>query len=356
MSTRECPICKGKGSIPKNMLSKRSTNFLVDLFETRELEPFLTWGELKWRAEPDRTVAQAVHRELEIAMKALEANFQDKLTSRDESHEKWLQGFLEKLDLKEEAKKQMVNQMKEQWKVHVEECRSSHHESDNKLAVILEKLELTRKIPAKGFKFEERAVEQLEADWPIWQFESVHDSKLGDCIVKPRVKNGNGEYEPTQYPILLEFTTEKRVGTQKIRQLTRSMKRRNITFGAIITEKAEQITKKYYPCRFEEGKIAVVPFELRNIALSTFEAMITLLHENGKKPEKVNWEKVKIVANEILREEESLIKDIIGIGNNLISYSKTLKTKLVNRLTDHTRKAAEKLRKEILEKETTTDE
>jgi hypothetical protein len=75
------------------------------------------------------------------------------------------------------------------------------------------------------------------------------------------VKNGNGEYEPTKYQILLEFNIEKRVGTQA-------------------RAKAEQITKRYYPCRFDEGKIAVVPFELRNVALSTFEAMITVLYDH----------------------------------------------------------------------------
>ena len=101
------------------------------------------------------------------------------------------------------------------------------------------------------------------------------------------------------------------MGTQKIRQLFRSMKRRNIAFGAIITEKAEQITKRYYPCRFDEGKIAVVPFEFRNVALSTFEAMITVLHENGKEPEELDWEKVRTVVNEIVQEEENLMKDIL---------------------------------------------
>lgn len=216
------------------------------------------------------------------------------------------------------------------------------------MTAILERLELGSKVPAKGFKFEERAVEQLELDWPIWEFEHVQDSKLGDCIVKPKVKNGNGEYEPTKYQILLKFTTEKRVGTKKIRQLFRSMKRRNIAFGAIITEKAEQITKRYYPCRFNEGKIALVPFELRNVALSTFEAMITVLHENGKESEEIDWEKVRTVVNQIVQEEVSLIKDIVNMGNNLISYSKKLKTKLTNRLSDHTRKATDRLKQEIL--------
>ena len=70
-----CPICKGKGKIPKTLLSSRSISFLRDLLETREMDPFLNWAELKWRTEPDRTVTQAVHRELEIAMKTLEANF-----------------------------------------------------------------------------------------------------------------------------------------------------------------------------------------------------------------------------------------------------------------------------------------
>ena len=343
-----CPICKGTGRISKTLLSSRSISFLCDLFETREMEPFLNWAELKWRTEPDRTVAQAVHRELEIATKTIEANFQEKLKSRDEEHQKWLQNFMEKLDLKEEAKTQLIEKMKEQWKNHVLECQGSHHETDNKLIAILERLELVRKVPAKGFKFEDRAVEQLEADWPIWEFEHTQDSKLGDCIAKPKVKNGNGEYEPTKHQILLEFTTEKRVGTQKIRQLVRSMKRRNITFGAIIAEKAEQITKKYYPCRFEEGKIAVVPFELRNVALSTFETMITMLHKNGKGPEEIDWEKVKTMANEIVEEEENLMKDVLNIGNNLISYSKTIKTKLANRLSDHTRKATDRLKQEIL--------
>ena len=348
MEETVCPICKGTGTIPENLLSKRGVNFLSDLFETREMEPFLNWAELRWRSEPDRTVTQVVHRELETAMKALETSFQEKIESRDEEHQKWLQSFLEKLDLKEDAKKQLIDQMKEQWKTHVEECRGSHSEAEKKLATILERLALGSKVPAKGFKFEERAVEQLESDWPIWEFEQVQDSKLGDCIAKPKVKNGNGEYEPTKYQILLEFTTEKRVGTQKIRQLIRSMKRRNIAFGAVITEKAEQITKKYYPCRFEEGRIAIVPFELRNFALSTFETMITMLHENGKEPEEIDWEKVRTVVNEIVREEESLIKDLVNIGNNLISYSKTLKTKLTNRLAEHTRKAADRLKEEIL--------
>jgi len=350
MSTEEavCPVCKGKGAIPKNLLSKRNINFLSDLLETQEMESFLNWAELKWRAEPDRTVTQAVHRELEIAMKALEASVQEKIKFRDEEHQKWLQNFLEKLDLKEDAKKRLIDQMKEQWKTHVEECRGSHYETDNKLVAILERLELGSKVPAKGFKFEERAVEQLESDWSIWEFERVQDSKLGDCIVKPKVKNGNGEYEPTKYQILLEFTTEERVGTQKIQQLIRSMKRRDIAFGAVITEKAEQITKKYYPCRFEEGKIAIVPFELRNFALSTFEAMITMLHENGRAPEEIDWEKVRTVVNEIVLEEESLMADILQIGDNLISYSRTLKTKIANRLSDHTRKATDRLREEIL--------
>jgi len=193
-------------------------------------------------------------------------------------------------------------------------------------------------------QFEDRAVEQLEADWPTWEFEPTQDSKLGDCIAKPKVKNGNGEYEPTKHQILLEFTTEKRVGTQKIRQLVRSMKRRNITFGAVITEKAEQITKKYYPCRFEEAKIAIVPFELRNFALSTFQTMIAILHKNGKELGEIDWQEVAAAVDEIVHQEESLTADITNIGDNLISYSKRIRTKLANRLEKHTRKATDRLR------------
>ena len=345
-----CPVCKGAGTIPGNLLGRHGINFLDELVETGEIEPFLNWAELRWRSEPDRTVTQVVHRELETAIKEIKASFQEEVESRDREHQTWLQNFLEKLDLKEEAKKQLMNQIEQEWKNHVDECKNSHAESDNKLIAILERLELRSKIPAKGFKFEEKAVEQLEADWPTWEFEHVQDSKLGDCIAKPKVKNGKGEYEPTKHQILVEFTTEKRVGTQKIRQLTRSMKRRSIDFGVVITEKAEQITKKYYPCRFEEGKIAVVPFELRNVALSTFEAMITMLHENGQNSEEVDWEKVKTIVNDIVQEEESLLRDIIQIGNNLISYSRTLNTKLHNRLSDHTQKATERLTQEILRK------
>lgn len=348
--TTVCPICKGTGSIPKTTLSSRNISFLRDLFEAGEMEPFLNWAELKWRAEPDGAVTQVVHRELEIAMRAFDESLQERIESRDEEHQKWLQNFMEKLDLKEATKTQLIEKLKEQWKDHVLECQGSHHATDNKLTAILERLELVSKVPAKGFKFEDRAIEQLEADWPTWEFEPTQDSKLGDCIAKPKVKNGNGEYEPTKHQILLEFTTEKRVGTQKIRQLVRSMKRRNITFGTIITEKAEQITKKYYPCRFEEGKIAIVPFELRNVALSTFETVITILHQNGKDPEEVDWEKVATVIDEIVQEEENLVKDIVNIGNNLISYSKGLKTKLTNRLENHTRKATDRL-VEILRKQ-----
>lgn len=344
-----CPICKGTGTIPKNLLSKRNSNFLGELIETKEIEPFLNWAELKWRAEPDRTVTQAVHREMEIAMETLEERFRENLKSRDEKHKEWLQNFMEKLDLKDDAKKQMIDQMKKQWETHIEECRGSHSEAKEKLATIIERLELTSKIPAKGFKFEDRAIEQLESDWSIWDFNPTEDSKLGDCIAKPKVKNGNGEYEPTKYEILLEFTTEKRVGTPKIRQLARSMKRRNIAFGAIITKKTEQIAKKYYPYRIVEGKMAVVPFELRNVALSTFEAIITLLHQNGGKPEEIDWKKVKVVLNEIVQEEKALITDILQIGDNLISYSKRLKTKLDHRLDDHTRKVTDRLRQDILE-------
>lgn len=351
MSTEKavCPICKGTGRIPKNLISKRGINFLGELFRTEEMEPFLNWAELKWRAEPDRTVTQAVHRELEIAMRALEANFQQKLKSRDGEHQKWLQNFLQKLDLKEEAKKQLIEQMQEQWRRHIEECRGSHFEADNKLTAILERLTLERNIPAKGFKFEDEAIEHLEKDFPIWEFEQIPDSKLGDCIAKPKVKNGNGEYEPTKHQILLEFTTENRVGTKKIRQLARSMKRRDITFGAIITEQVEQITKKYYPYWIED-RIAIVPFELRNIALNTFEALITMLHENGEKGKEVDWEKLKSVLNEVLEEEEDLITDILKIENNLITYSNRHKTLLTNRLQEHTKKATDRLREEILKR------
>jgi len=344
-----CPFCKGTGTVPKNLLSNRSIDFLRDLFETQEIEAFLSWAELKWLSEPDRTVTQAVHRELEIIREAIGRDFQEVLEARDEKHQEWLQGFIEKADLKEEAKQNLISEFKKQWNDHVEESRNSHSDSSKQLTKVLEKLELSKNIPARGFKFEDMAIEELEKEFPYWEFEQTQDSRIGDCTAKPKVMNSNGEYEPTNFSILLEFTTEQHVGTKKIRQLTSNMKRRNATFGVIITEKAEQITAKYYPYRVEEGRIAVVPFELHKVALSTFEAIITALHANRRKAEEVNWEKVKSVINEVVEEETGLVRDIIAIGNNLITYSKTLSTKLTNRLSEHTRKATDRLRNEILE-------
>lgn len=49
-------------------------------------------------------------------MKTFETNFQEKLKSSDEEHQKWLQNFIEKLELKEETKAQLTEKMKEQWK------------------------------------------------------------------------------------------------------------------------------------------------------------------------------------------------------------------------------------------------
>ena len=343
-----CPLCEGTGKISKDLLSNRSVNFINDLVGTQEIEPFLSWAELRWRSEPDKTVSQLVHRELEMTRETIKKDLAEVLEKRDKEHQEWLEHFIEKADLKEDTRQKLIDEFRKQWKSHADECTGSHVESGKQLTKIIEKLELSKKIPARGFEFEDAAIEELERGFPYWEFEQTPDSRIGDCIAKPKVMNGNGEYEPTNFSILIEFTAEQRVGTKKMRQLTTNMKRRNAAFGVIITEKPEQISAKYYPYRIEEGKIAIVPFELYKVALSTFEAMITVLHRNRQKAEEVDWEKVQEVVNEVVQEEASLISDIVTVGNNLITYSKSLSTKLSNRLAEHTRKATDRLRNEIL--------
>lgn len=301
-------------------LSRDNLKFLRELIEDRELDSFLSWGRKRWNVEPENVeIYRIVNEVMETKHKEL----------GDE-----IEGILE------ERGKNEKERIKEIRRIIEDEIKE-------KMTEIKENVMLREKSSQKGVDFEENSIEILEDEFKHWEFIKT-DSRVGDCIIQPRVDKGRGDYEETKYRILLE-TKNTDAGSPQVRKLRENMEERNIRFGVLMTKERKQLRQKYRPYKMKDWKVFIGSWEDRKLALRVVEGAIKGLEladmEEGKE---VNHQKISKAIEEILKSGKEFSSVLENKLQNNIQNAKTLKTQIQNALEDHRRKVREEAKSKVL--------
>lgn len=310
--------------ITRKELDPQNFNFLEKLQKDDEINAFLTWGRNRWKTELNQNISKVLDEKQSI--------------------------ITEKMgEMMEGEGKDYKNKIKELKDLIKAEVRDRILDNKEEIIKIKEKVKLGEKTTLKGNKFERRAWGILGKEFPHWDFQAT-DSKIGDCVITPRIRNSVGDYEKTEYKILMENKDQEseKVGSSELTKLKEDMNKRDIELGVIITKSKGQLIDKYQPLKLER-KVIITYWENRRLALRVLEILLKTLKITDKKEKReLNYQKISSVAQDIVKKYEDKKEEIERHLKNNIEYAKKLETKISKELRSYEREVIGKVKSKIL--------
>ncbi len=337
-----CPLCGGRGALPEGCLDATATGFLKNAIkDPTAYKPFFEWAVLVWNTahKEDKDTIQLVQKQFGGFKEELRREMKSSWDSNIEQVSALFEGDTEN--------KEELNQTLEKMRESIFEYHfKGLGEKLDLIATGMTKLDQFQELrdrmrQAEGRDMEKSFFDLFDEAFPHWETTET-GSRVGDLIVRPRVMNGNNDYEPADQKVLIEYTEKPRVGKADLDKLFRNMRRRDTEFGLLVVSEETKTSAKYRDRYWiKQYRVAMATRENFKPVCCALEAVMAELHKSGKKPKDIDPEKIQAMISSLINLADTLETKIKDMTVTFETHVKSYGTRLNGVAEDHSNRLRE---------------